>query len=439
MARLYSRADRWWGDFREFAQVGGAREPLIPPGQSRATPERNLAAQLFAARLRELEAARDNVSRGRAPEMRLGDFSREHLAAKREAGQVTPEWLEAQAVFLERAVSFFGEACRLERLDVEQLERWIAVLRLQHAKGKARPLSEGSVRHHLNALSNLYRRAQSRHLVPPGFNPVAALMEKPAGKANEAAWLEVPDAALLLESAKRLPRLSIPNVLPFLPELLATLLLTGGRLSEVLGLEVEDVSLDRHTIAFRPNQWRRLKTRGSARTVPLWPQLEELLRPYLDRRTTAEVMEDAPARRLLFPAPFRGSERMLGDIQKSLDRAAIQAGFREPIMEGEAQRRDAKDRLLWRGTIRSKMFRHSYAAARLQTLDQGAPVSIYTVAQELGHDSETMVKRIYGHLGTIRHRAEVVEYRIEQHQEAKLKSGQTVAAQLAAFTAETGP
>jgi hypothetical protein len=29
-----------------------------------------------------------------------------------------------------------------------------------------------------------------------------------------------------------------------------------------------------------------------------------------------------------------------------------------------------------------------------------------------------MVQRVYAHLGTIRHRAEVVEYRVEQHTEA---------------------
>ena len=57
-------------------------------------------------------------------------------------------------------------------------------------------------------------------------------------------------------------------------------------------------------------------------------------------------------------------------------------------------------------------------AARLQTLDGGAPVSIYTVSRELGHTSPAMVQRVYAHLGTIRHRAEVVEYRVEQHTEA---------------------
>jgi len=70
------------------------------------------------------------------------------------------------------------------------------------------------------------------------------------------------------------------------------------------------------------------------------------------------------------------------------------------------------------GEIRSKLFRHTYSAARLQTLDQGAPVSPFTVSRELGHGSLAMVQRVYGHLGQVRHRAEVVEYRVEQHAEA---------------------
>jgi hypothetical protein len=73
--------------------------------------------------------------------------------------------------------------------------------------------------------------------------------------------------------------------------------------------------------------------------------------------------------------------------------------------------------LLPAGEFRSKAFRHTYCAARLQTLDRGAPVSIYTVARELGHGSDEMVKRIYAHLGDVRHRAEVVEYRVDQHLE----------------------
>jgi len=65
------------------------------------------------------------------------------------------------------------------------------------------------------------------------------------------------------------------------------------------------------------------------------------------------------------------------------------------------------------GDVRSKCFRHTYCAARLQTLDGGKPVAIYTVSRELGHSSTDMVEGVYSHLGNVRHRADVVEYRVE--------------------------
>lgn len=89
---------------------------------------------------------------------------------------------------------------------------------------------------------------------------------------------------------------------------------------------------------------------------------------------------------------------MLTDFRKLLDAVAVRAGWKA-------------------GEIRSKMFRHTYCAARLQTFDNGAPVSIYTVAKQLDHGGDALVKRVYGHLGQVRHRAEMVEYRVEQHAE----------------------
>ena len=41
--------------------------------------------------------------------------------------------------------------------------------------------------------------------------------------------------------------------------------------------------------------------------------------------------------------------------------------------------------------------------------DHGAPVSQYTAAKWLGHGGDALVRRVYGHLGTVRHRSEVVE------------------------------
>lgn len=48
---------------------------------------------------------------------------------------------------------------------------------------------------------------------------------------------------------------------------------------------------------------------------------------------------------------------------------------------------------------------------------RGAPVSAFVVGKELGHGGDALVRRVYGHMGTVRHRADVVEYRVEQHTE----------------------
>lgn len=105
-------------------------------------------------------------------------------------------------------------------------------------------------------------------------------------------------------------------------------------------------------------------------------------------------------------------------LSEGARRSAIRAGFSEPVLDKAGKpKKDEKGRAIVRGTVRSKVFRLTYCAARLQTLDRGAPVSVFTVGRELGHGGDALVKRIYGHLGDVRHRSEVVEYRVEQHEE----------------------
>lgn len=298
------------------------------------------------------------------------------------------------------AVEFFGADRELHTITVRDTQRfaaWLAeqpVRRANPAKdpnraAPRRTISGQSQRHYLNALSNLYQRAQAESVVPLGHNPVALLMEKPTAKRQEARWLEAHDAALLLEAARTHRPKRDDVAMPFAYPLLATFLLTGGRTSEVLGLEVDDLSFDRRTITFRPNNHRRLKTLTSHRTIPMWPQLEEVLREYV-------FGGEAPAAGLLFPSSRTGRPKMLTDIRKMLDAIGGRAGWKA-------------------GEIRSKMFRHTYTAARLQTTDRGAPVSLFTVSRELGHGGDSLVKRVYGHLGTVRHRAETVEFRVANH------------------------
>ncbi len=386
-SRIYWRdrggTRRAYADVRDYADVGGGREALVAPGEKLATTDGTTAQVLVARRLEQLDGLRrGRALHGLAGQATLTDFARMHLVSKAKSGKVTEAWLELSEHHLKRAVEHFGATRDLASITTADVRGWCE--RLQ-----ADGLSGGTVRHHLNALSNLYARARAERVVPSGYDPVGDLQDKPVARRVEARWLEVPDAALLIEAARRYR--PAPNggrpPLPFAHELVATFLLTGGRESEVLGLEVADVSLDRGVVTFRPNTWRRLKTSTSHRSVPLWAQLRVILERHLAER---------PPSRLLFPSYRTGAEAMVTDFHKLLDAVAVRAGWKP-------------------GEVRSKMFRHTYCAARLQTLDQGAPVSVYTVAKELGHGGEAMVRRVYGHLGQVRHRAEAVEYRVEQH------------------------
>lgn len=387
---------RYWGDFREYASQGGKREPLVAPGESMATADPIVAQTLFAKRLEELATARENDTKAEPIRKKPGiaDVVKEHISAcEREKG-TTPRWVESTGVFLGRAVTYFGAERRLGAITPEHVVDWIECLR-QVKTNRGRPMAEASVRHHLCALSKLYRRAARRRYVTPGYNPVRLLEsgERPKLPRSETRCLEVPEAALLLEMARTYPVKKHEPEMALAYPIIAAFLLTGGRAKEVLGLRLQDVSTGRNTVTFRPNEFHeggRLKTDGSQRTVPLWPQLKAALAPLLDQR----AIEGG---RLLFRSPhIADREASLTDLRDLLDRVAVRAGWKA-------------------GEIRTRMFRVTYATARLQTLDRGAPVSPWTVEKELGHGSREMLEEVYGRVQSVRHRSEAVEYRVEQH------------------------
>jgi integrase len=483
-SRIYWR--KRGGEARAYADLrslGGGREPLIAPGDTRATTDPTVAQVLLARRIEQLEEQRRAWAvlgvRRRAT---LREYADEHHAKKVRSGNTSEQWLRVTKQELDAAVEFFGAGRDLAGIGVEDVQayaHWLA----QRTSRRGGTLSRGSQRHYLNCLSNLFRRAQGEGLIR-GVNPVQALMEKPVAPRREARWLEVSEAARLLEAARTYPydapagstagqrlQAAIGEVLgegecgemafmermraagshvtlerlrayaagsrvphkgflfaaaavlgveparlwrgraapatartrppAHMHPLLATFLLTGGRESEVLGLTLGDVSFARGTVTFRPNEWRRLKTATSHRVVPLWPQLREVLAPHVTERRRAGASDDD----LLFCSARTGG--MVRDARKGLDAIAVHAGWQA-------------------GEIRSRAFRHTYCAARLQTLDRGAPVALWTVARELGHGGDAMVRRVYGHLGAVRHRAEVVEYRVVQHRRRNGKRAQAL-------------
>ena len=405
---IYWRKGRAYADFRAYADVGGARQALSGPGSTWATTDREIAEALFAARLIELEDAR----KGRAgveqvQHTTLAKLAREHLIKKRKAGKTSTSHLGDLERRLGVAIDFFGAGRDPRSIKPDDVGKWAEKL----ANGKRKP---GTVRHYLNALSGLYGRAQEGLYVDPGYNPVALLQEKPSGWSGrgEAKHFEVAEAALLLEAARVIEGRgrvvggvsNRASAAKGLHAIIATMLLTGGRNSEVLGLDVEDVSFDRGIVYFRPNAHRTLKTKTSVRDVPLWPQLREILQAWL-------FGGDSPRTEgLIFAAPGGG---MVGDLRRTLDRLGKLCGMRPR-------------------EVRTRAFRHTYCATRLQTVttilrpghkptDEDAwsyeAVSHDAVARELGHGGHELVKRIYGHRARDPHRSNEVAYRVEEHRE----------------------
>src|SRR5690349_19541103 len=217
---------------------------------------------------------------------------------KKKEGKVRPQSHAAIKMHLARAVTKFGAVRQLASIrakDVREWDSWLAAPPFN--------LSGGPRRQHLNSLSNLCRYAREDEVVPSGFDPVGDMTDKPTGAKREARWLEIDLASLFLEAAKRYESPRPDLAVPFTHELVATLLLTGGRPSEVTALRVGDVNLSRMLVTIRGT-----KTENAVRVVPLWPQLAAILRPY--------VAGKGPEA-LLFPTP-KNSDRPLKDLRKLL-------------------------------------------------------------------------------------------------------------------------
>ena len=406
----FQRGDRWYGDFREYEDVGGGREALAESGSTWGTKDEEIAKALFVKRLNELQDKKR--SRAGVPQedktTTLAKLVQHHLLKKDKAGKTSYSHTRDLEQRLGVAIEYFGGGRDPRTIEPEEVSDWAEKLA---EDGTRKP---GTVRHYLNALGGLYTRAEEGLWVDPGYNPVAALVEKPSGwRRGEAAFLEMTDAALYLEAARLLgdrdrlmPGLAGNRVraMPGWYPIVATFLLTGGRQSEVMGLDVDDVSFDRGEIHFRPNAHRRLKTLTSVRTVPLWPQLREILQEWMYGGETPRTSG------LLFPS---STGAMVGNLRQSLDATARLCGI-----DG--------------GKLRTRPFRHTYCSARLQTVQRilkpgGDPsdenaweyieVSKFQVQKEMGHGGSQLVDRIYGHAQKNPIRSDVVEYRVEKHVE----------------------
>src|SRR3989454_12434431 len=198
---------RAYGDFR---QLGGGREALRLPGTKRGVTDPDLAEVLFEKRASALREARLRGAVGLPQPAALAAFAAEHLMAKAKGGKSTDAWLVQCERHLKRAVSEFGGQRELSTITTADVRQWVGGL-------AAGGVSGSSQRHVIFTLSNLYRRAQSEGRVTPGYNPIAARLEKPSARREAARWLAGPPRARALEAARRYRPTLADLGLPFAP------------------------------------------------------------------------------------------------------------------------------------------------------------------------------------------------------------------------------
>jgi integrase len=380
--RLYEKRGRWYANLRDFEDVGGKLEAMRPVGSRYATTDRDEAVKVLVKRHEELVERRRARQRGREGGLRddqtLREFAERHL--RLEADSLRPSTVARAERALRMVLGWYGEGVRLSEIDAASLADYVSHRRRQPGVHEGTRIQPQTILHELSALSSLFERAVTEDVAPE--NPVRKLHSKPKVDRDEAVWLEVGEAARLLRVAGEMDRAPAPRSVPYLKPIFAVPLLTSARKSEVLGLEVRDVDFQNGAVHIRPNRWRRLKTKRSNRRVPLWPQLRDILREHIDAFGLT-------GNDLLFPSKDGG---MLDDLRGSLASAVAKA-------EVTGKR------------VTFITLRHTYASTRIQTLDRGEPVSVFTVAREMGHKGTNLIEDTYGHLQNDRNRSEAVEYR----------------------------
>jgi integrase len=369
------------GEARAYADLrslGGGQPALIPPGQTRATTDPEIAEILFDQLVRKFMAReKKKILHALASGPDLTDFAGHYSAELAASDDYDADELRELDACLVRVVDYFTRWQHASPRQPEPLQRrrplaligvpdiyafneWLNSMPDQEGN----QLTAESRRAHLYALSGVFHTAISKGKLPMGSNPVAGLIRDIGRRSRETEWLGVGELALLLESARTLMcEAQAPGAvrpLPCLYELVATLMLTGAREGEITRLQVRHLDFGSHTIHIPDS-----KTGRAARSIPMHAQLREILWPYVQRlgRTIGHVFTTTSGEPIY---------SWLG----MLDLIAKRAGFLE-------------------GQIRTPVFRTSYIIHRLACMDLGVPINPKKVAREVGYSTPAARKKVF--------------------------------------------
>ncbi len=267
---------------------------------------------------------------------------------------------------------------------------------LAYVTSRREVVKPSTIRQELVVLSRIYKLAILAGVADA--NPVA-IVPRPKLQQDEARYLEPKEAGAVLAWARLRDEHPAPRAIPFALALLAALLYAGLRISEAFGLLVDDIDLDAGIIDLTANEFRGLKRSWHARRLKIWPALMPILRGHIefaDEPTPEQSVVDnlnvnaKKRKQLLFPSPCDPNQMtMLTDIRGTLFGCLVDAC----VAQWEDEKKTKITPKLGGHTLR-----HTFTAARLQTMDAGEPVAPFTVMRELGHRDLSQITQRYGHI-----------------------------------------
>lgn len=150
-------------------------------------------------------------------------------------------------------------------------------------------LSRGVINHRINRIRRFFKWAVSKELVPADVH--AALTSVPGLKYNRSEARET-------EPVKPVPNdwidATLPYLLPPVAAMVATQRLTGMRPCEVVILRACDMDMSGTVWIYEPSTHKNL-WRGHRRSVPIGPQAQKILRPFLTLNTDAYLFSPRDA------------------------------------------------------------------------------------------------------------------------------------------------
>ncbi len=242
---------------------------------------------------------------------------------------------------------FFGDT-PIYDVDADKLDDFVAHLQTKISERTHKPLSNQSIKHALNLVSQIFGYVRShRKSTIEIENPVKDVAKPKTAAAQRNRWLKESEAKLLLDALK--PRSVDTHDMAILG------LFCGLRAGEVLSLKWADIDFQEQALILKDTK------NGESRFAYMTPEVEGMLR----RRYMEQSLDECV---------FLGTT-----ISSTFDRVVDEIGL-------NAGRTDSRDRVVFHS------LRHTFASWHAK---RGTP--LYTISKLLGHKSIMMTQR-YAHL-----------------------------------------